>query len=177
MRLNPRTVFGGIALFSIGLLAGGLFLQHVELLEPCPLCILQRYGYVLTAGLALVGFIHNPRVAGRAVYAGLIMLVALAGAAVALRQIWLIHHPTLAMTCGGDLEYYLGTFPLTQALPTIFKGAGDCAADTWRLLGLAIPEWSLLGFVVLMVAGLFLFFAGSGRWQASDLKVPPIRSR
>ncbi len=163
MRLNPRTVFGASALLSIGLLAGGLFLQHVEQLEPCPLCILQRYGYVLTACLALVGFIHNPRATGRAVYAGLIMLVALAGAAVALRQIWLIHHPTLAMTCGGDLEYYLETFPLTQALPTIFKGAGDCAADTWRLLGLAIPEWSLLGFIALMAMGLFVFIVARRR--------------
>lgn len=166
MALNPRTAFGGIALFSIGLLAGGLFLQHVERLEPCPLCILQRYGYVVIAALALGAFLHNPRGLGRAVYAGLIALAALAGAAVAGRQIWLIRHPSLAMTCGGDLEYYLESFPLTQALPSIFRGAGECANDTWRMLGLAIPEWSLLGFALVAIVGVSLVFAGVRHWRA-----------
>lgn len=165
MRLSPRAVFGGIALFCIGLLAAGLYLQHVKQLEPCPLCILQRYGYVSIAVLALAAFVHNPRGLGRAVYAGLITLAALAGGGVALRQIWLIRHPTLAMTCGGSLEYYLETFPLSKALPSIFRGAGDCTADTWQMLGLRIPEWSLLGFALVAVAGVFMIFAGISYWQ------------
>lgn len=168
--------FGAIALFSAGLLGCGLLVQHVEQLEPCPLCVLQCYAYVPIAAVALVTPIQNPRATGRAVYGGLITLIAPAGAGIALRQIWLIRHPSPAMTCRGDLAYYLESVPLTQALPSIFRGAGNCAADTWRLLGLVIPEWSR-GFVAQSAAGVFLIFAQSGGRQASDLNMSPTRFR
>ncbi len=39
----PRRVLGLIAVTSVLLLAFGLYLQHVVGLEPCPMCIVQRY--------------------------------------------------------------------------------------------------------------------------------------
>ena len=52
MGLHPRTVLAVIALGAIALLAFGLYLQHVEGLEPCPMCIVQRYALVLVALVA-----------------------------------------------------------------------------------------------------------------------------
>ena len=51
----PRRAFGLICLACIGMLAFGLYLQHVVGLEPCPMCIVQRYALILVgvaAGLA-----------------------------------------------------------------------------------------------------------------------------
>ena len=38
----------------------GLYLQHAKKLEPCPLCILQRYAFVLTGLIALIAALHDP---------------------------------------------------------------------------------------------------------------------
>ena len=40
--LRPRSIYAAIFLSCAGLMAFGLYLQHVEHLEPCPLCICQR---------------------------------------------------------------------------------------------------------------------------------------
>ena len=48
----PRRVLGLIALTSVLLLVFGLYLQHVVGLEPCPMCIVQRYALVLVAVMA-----------------------------------------------------------------------------------------------------------------------------
>jgi disulfide bond formation protein DsbB len=53
----------------------------------------------------------------------------------------------------------LDAFPLSQALPKIFKGEGDCAKVTWTFLGLSIAEWALVWFVLLVLAGLYLLIA------------------
>ena len=41
-----------IALSCIGMLAFGLYLQHVVGLNPCPMCIVQRYAMVIIAVIA-----------------------------------------------------------------------------------------------------------------------------
>jgi hypothetical protein len=49
----PRGVWALIGVVCIGLLSFGLYLQHVVGLEPCPMCIVQRYVMVLLAIIAL----------------------------------------------------------------------------------------------------------------------------
>ena len=53
----PRRILGLICLACVAMLAFGLYLQHVVGLEPCPMCIVQRYALILVAiftGLASV---------------------------------------------------------------------------------------------------------------------------
>ena len=45
----PRRVYGLVALACVAMLAFGMYLQHVVGLEPCPMCIVQRYALVLVA--------------------------------------------------------------------------------------------------------------------------------
>jgi disulfide bond formation protein DsbB len=149
--LNSRLLFLAIFAACAGLIGFGLYLQHVENLDPCPLCILQRYAFVLTGLIALVAGLHGPKRIGASIYGVLAILAAGTGAGIAGRQIWLQYNPPKTFDCGPGLDYMLESFPLTQVLPKLFKGEGDCAKVVWRFLGLSIPEWALVWFVVLIV--------------------------
>ena len=37
----------------------------------------------------------------------------------------------------------------------IFKGSGECAEVVWRLLGLSMPTWVIIGLGGLLVAGVW----------------------
>jgi disulfide bond formation protein DsbB len=150
--VNPRLIYLFIALACAGLMGYGLYLQHVEHLEPCPLCIMQRYAFVATGVIALIAALHGPQRVGRWLYGLLILIASGSGIGVAARQSWLQHNPPQVLDCGPDLAYMLESFPLAQALPKIFKGEGDCAKVTWKFLGLTIPEWALVWFVIFIVA-------------------------
>jgi disulfide bond formation protein DsbB len=150
--MNFRLLFLGIFATCVALLAFGLYLEHVKDLEPCPLCILQRYAFVALGLTALVGVLHHPGRGGKVVYGLLAALVSGAGIGVAMRHVWIQHHPGVG-TCGPGLEYMLDKFPLTKAVPMIFKGHGECAEVGWRWLGMTIPEWSAVWFALFMMAG------------------------
>ena len=52
---NPhfsRRILALVSVACIAMLAFGLYLQHVVGLEPCPMCIVQRYALVLVAIVA-----------------------------------------------------------------------------------------------------------------------------
>ena len=53
----------------------------------------------------------------------------------------------------------LENFPLTEVLPKVFRGSGDCSESAWTLVGLTIADWSLLWFVVLAAATISILFA------------------
>jgi disulfide bond formation protein DsbB len=52
----------------------------------------------------------------------------------------------------------LENFPLTQVLPKVFRGGGDCAEKGWVFLGLSIAGWSLVWFSLLSLAAIAAFF-------------------
>ncbi|MGA7800829.1 MAG: disulfide bond formation protein B [Gammaproteobacteria bacterium] len=156
MRFSHRQVFLVIWTVCAGLIIGALYLQHAQHLDPCPLCIVQRYAFIAIGIVALAAFIQNPGRTGRAVYSVLVAGLSLAGAAVAIRHLWLIHHPEQALGCGPELGYMINNFPLSRALPMIFKGTGECALETWRLWGLTIPGWALVWFTLLFAAAAFM---------------------
>lgn len=138
-----------------GLIAYAMVLQHVMDLEPCPMCILQRYAFIGVGLLALAAAIQHPRGWGRWVYSGLIILVSGLGAGVAARHSWLEHNPPQIYDCGADLGFMIDTFPLAEALPMIFRGTGDCTEVLWRFLGLSIAEWALVWFLIFVVVEVF----------------------
>lgn len=158
-RLTPRLVFLATFLACAGLIAFALYLQEEKGLDPCPMCILQRYAFVAIGVVALIGAIHGPR-RGVALklYGVLLALLAMVGGGTAIRQSWVQHNPPKTASCGADLEVLLENLPLSQALPKIFQGTGDCAIVTWRFLGLSIAEWALVWFVIILVASVWAAF-------------------
>ncbi len=146
-----RVIFLLILLTCAGLVGYALYLQHIEGLLPCPLCVMQRIAYWLVGLTALVGFLHNPQQLGRRLYSGLIILFALAGAVVAGRQAWLVRFPE-AFECGiSPEEAFLNELPLARWWPDMFEANGDCADSSWQFLSLTIPDWSLIAFLALAV--------------------------
>jgi disulfide bond formation protein DsbB len=151
----PRRVLGAIAAICAAMLAFGLYLQHVVGLEPCPMCIVQRYAFVLVAAVAAVGALV-PRRGAQAAAGGLIGIVAVFGAFVAARQSWLQWFPPEIASCGRDFYGMIENFPLKRAIPMIFRGSGDCTKIDWSFLGLSIANWSFVWFCIFGVAGFLL---------------------
>jgi disulfide bond formation protein DsbB len=156
LRLPARVLYLALFVTAIGLLGFGLYLQHVKGLEPCPMCIMQRYAFLGVALIALVGGMHGPGRTGSRVYAALIGLGALTGGSIAARQTWMQLYPPEIPECGPGLEFMLESFPLGEALPMIFRGAGDCAAVDWTFLGLSIANWSLVTFTATAAFALWM---------------------
>lgn len=137
-----------VALGAAGTLAAALWVQHLGN-PPCPLCILQRMGYLAVLAFALatsaarVG--ERPGI-GRGT-AALGVLSGLLGLAAAAKHVWLVWHP--GQTCGLDpLAVTINHWPITHWVPWMFRADGFCA-DVPYVFGVALPLWSALGFIVL----------------------------
>ena len=155
MSMPMPTVFGLMALACVGLLSFGLYLQHVVGLNPCPMCIVQRYTMIGVMLIALVGW--RLRQASSLGLTGLLLsFMAGFGAFVAARQSWLQWYPPEVVTCGRDFYGMIENFPLGRAIPMIFKGSGDCTAVDWTFLGGSIANWAFVWFVGFTLAGLLI---------------------
>ncbi len=153
--VNVRQTLLLVCLVSVGLLAYGLYLQHVVGLEPCPMCIVQRYALVLVAlvaGLTALATRRGVHVTGVV----LMVLGAGFGAFVAARQSWLQWYPPEVVSCGRDFYGMIENFPLQRAIPMIFKGGGDCSKVDWTFLGASIANWSFLCFLAVIAVSFVL---------------------
>jgi protein dithiol:quinone oxidoreductase len=138
----------------LGLLGYGYYLQYVQGLEPCPLCMVQRVVFMALAVVFLIAALHNPLGWGSRIYGALILLLGAAGAAVAGRQVWLQGLPPEQVPeCGPPLDYMLDVLPLAEVINTVLSGSGECAEVDWTFLGLSIAGWALPMFVLLGLMG------------------------
>jgi disulfide bond formation protein DsbB len=152
---NSKSLLLFVALICFALLGAGLYLQLVEQMLPCPLCIIQRYAFALVGLLCLLGALL-PRASGK-VAAALAALTALAGVGTAGWHLWVQAHP--GVSCGIDpLETALNTIPTATLLPVLFKADGLCATPYAPILGLSIPQWSLLWFALFVIVLARLIF-------------------
>ena len=156
MKLERRWAHAGIFAICAGLIVFAMVLQHAMDLEPCPMCILQRYAFIGVAMVALIAAIHDPGGPARWIYSVLIVIFAGTGAGIAARHAWLEHNPPQLFDCGADLGYMVEALPLAEVLPMIFRGTGDCTEVLWRFLGLSIAEWALVWFLILVAAEVFI---------------------
>ncbi|MEK7708863.1 MAG: disulfide bond formation protein B [Pseudomonadota bacterium] len=154
-----RLLFLFILLICISLLGYAQYLQHLEGLLPCPLCVAQRLAYWLLGLVALLAFLHNPKVIGRRFYAVLMCILALIGTVIAARHAWLVRFPE-SFECGiSPEEAFLNSLPLAGWWPGMFEANGDCADVDWKFLSLTIPDWSLIAFISLGIVSLYLLLA------------------
>jgi len=153
---TSRFIYGLTFFGCTFLILVALFIEHYMLLEPCPLCILQRIMVIITGIIALLAAIHNPRELGIKVYGVLVIAAAGTGGGIAIRQLWLQSLPKDQVpACGASLDYLLDVFPVMDVLSMILTGDGTCAEVLFTFLGISIPGWTLVGFVGLVVIGLF----------------------
>jgi len=154
-RWSVRQLLLAIFVSCFALLAYGMYLQHVVGLEPCPMCIVQRYALIVVGLLAGLTAALRGRI-GHLGGSALVLVAAGFGAFVAARQSWLQWYPPDVASCGRDFYGMIETFPLQRAIPMIFKGGGDCSKIDWTFLGGSIANWSFLSFSGIALLSLWL---------------------
>jgi disulfide bond formation protein DsbB len=149
--IKSRSLLLAIASTCLAFIGAGLYLQHVNGLLPCPLCVIQRYLFLAVALCCFVGAIGDrPRIG-----AGLGLLGALGGLGVAGKHLWVLAHPGLS--CGIDpMETILNKIPTATMMPWLFQADGLCEDARDTLFGLSIPMWAALSFGALAVATAYL---------------------
>jgi disulfide bond formation protein DsbB len=157
--LLPPRRFGYFVGFVVcaGLIGYALYLQYVDGLEPCPLCVFQRICVIAMGLVFIIAVIHNPGRLGATAYALLQLIIGGAGIALATRQVWLQSLPKDQVpACGMGLSYMLDTLPFTDVFRKVLEGSGECAEKGWEFLHLSIAGWTLVFFVAMIVASFAL---------------------
>ena len=136
----------------VGLIAYALFAQHVLGLEACPLCIFQRVAFIAGGLVFLVAGLHRPTGLSVRAYGALGLVANGTGAAIAGRHVYIQNLPADQIpACGPGFDYIMDAFPLLEALELVLTGSGECAEVVWSFLGLSMPSWAFVWFVLLGV--------------------------
>lgn len=148
---SPGKVFVLLGTACLGSVIVALFLEHYLLLKPCLLCYAQRFCVYLLIFVSLIAFLHkNQSLFFFRTYLTVASAIILIGSSLSIRQLYLQSLPNdLVPTCGPDLEYLLETLPVLEVLLIAIKGDGNCAEVLWSFLGISIPGWLLIAFIVL----------------------------
>ncbi|AEF98837.1 disulfide bond formation protein B [Methylomonas methanica] len=147
VKFSPRLWFLLGFIGCCSLLGAGAYMQFVEELEPCPLCISQRLAILATGIIFLLAALHNK---GYKAYAIGAAVSALIGAGISARHVWLQHlPPDQVPECGPGLEYVFQHFPLTETIKLMLSGTGECSQIEGVFLGLSIPGWTFIAFLML----------------------------
>lgn len=156
---NSRQFFYLLAFILIVILLGSAsYLQLHKGINPCPLCLLQRFVFAILGVIFVFGVASSLKGFSRWMVGLFSTFFSLVGIAIAGRQVWLQHLPEKAgPNCEASLQYLLKALPFDQAIQKVFQGGTHCSEVGWVFLHLSLAEWSLICFT------LFLFFS---LWQA-----------
>lgn len=146
-KFSPRLWFLLGFIGCCALLGAGAYMQFVEELEPCPLCISQRLAILATGIIFLFAALHNKAYKAYAIGAAVSALI---GAGISARHVWLQHlPPDQVPECGPGLDYVFQHFPLTETIKLMLSGTGECSQIEGVFLGLSIPGWTFIAFLIL----------------------------
>src|SRR5262245_43017150 len=111
------------AIASLALVGIALYFQLVEDMAPCPLCIIQRYAFILLAIGCLIGMTGSDWL--RKIGCAIGLYASISGGGVALYQLYVIAHP--AIKCGIDpVQTMVNNLPFANWLPFVFSANGMC---------------------------------------------------
>lgn len=145
------------AIASLVLVGGAWYFQVVQGMLPCPLCVIQRYAFMLLAMGCLIGMMGGSAGLLRKVGCGVGLYASITGLSVASYQLYVMANPDIQ--CGIDpVQVAVNNLPFAHWLPTVFFADGMCGAYYDPILGLSIPQWSLAWFVLFTVVLLVVLF-------------------
>ena len=149
-----RLWYAALLLMCVAPLAAAEYLQRWLDIAPCPLCVMQRYGFWVMGLFALFGLLLGrlPRWADF-----LAALSGLAGAAVAAYHVSILMRPSAQ--CGVDpVENFVNRLPMAQWWPEMFAASGFCNAKLPLIFGLSVPVWGLITLSVTTFLWFVLWF-------------------
>jgi disulfide bond formation protein DsbB len=149
-RRNSAILFAAMAA-SWGAVALAVYLQHSLKLNPCPLCIAQRYLFIGIGLCALLGLVASWTGSLRLLMSGLGGLIALGGIGVAARHLYIAANPII--DCGRDkVSEFVNSLALADLYPKVFMAFGGCGDVVPPFLGLSYPTWAFILFLLCTVA-------------------------
>ena len=146
-------------MMSIGMILIALYMEHFLQLKPCILCYMQRGAVILVGILAAIGLLINTKkiVSYKILISG-IFLSSLTGALLAARQLYLQSLPAdMVPSCVPDIDYLFSTLPFLEILILALTGDGNCAEVLWSFMGIRIPGWVLIAWMLFMTYCFFIF--------------------
>jgi protein dithiol:quinone oxidoreductase len=161
--MNPLNVFPSrriayLAGFFVcaAVMGYAFYLQYVQGLEPCPMCWFQRAALLAMAVVFLIAALANPGKSGAKVFAVLTLLTGGAGAALAAQHLYIQSLPADQLpSCGMGITYMLESLPFLEVFARALKGSTECNKID-LILGLPIPAWTLLFFLLAIIASVLL---------------------
>lgn len=167
-RMTYRTTQHVLLFFTILVLVFAFYAEYVQKLQPCPLCLMQRFCAFLFGFLCMVGLgmrsLHRARVLAMTQ-----VVVACFGVYFASRQLWLQSLPMAqAPMCMPGLDALTHYFSLGVILKAFVWGSHECSEITGRWLGLSMPGWSVVYFVVMALANVAIAVVLSVRLQYDE---------
>ena len=143
------------ALVCATLLATAFYMEYVDGLVPCALCLAQRVMFALIGIASLLYML--PFYASRLVFATVALISSGLGIWLASRQLWLQSLPEDEVpACGPDIYFMIERFPLADSLRTMLLGSGSCAEVQWTFFALSIPGWTLLFYALTTLVSIYL---------------------
>ena len=125
---------------SLSLILGALFFQYGQGLDPCVLCMYQRYPHFLAIILGGLAIWRTPKLYP------LMGLIVLSSAAVAMFHVGVEQHWWEGLsTCSGNTE--------GSVADLLGKKAARCDEIPWSFLGLSMAVWN--GVLSMIVAGMW----------------------
>ena len=150
-----------VLLTAIVLLCGAWWLQLVDGLYPCPLCLLQRWPWYLGGALALLSLAWPYIVDGTAHLRSWTLLIQMGlmgwGIWLAVEHIG-VEHGWWGSGCSG-----IGDGEGTQTIEDLLAGIEDdvgvpCDAIQWELFGITLAGYNLIITAGVLLTLAFLFY-------------------
>lgn len=145
-----------LALSCVILEGIALYFQYGMGLQPCVMCIYERIALLGVMFASLTAFLA-PRVAPiRLLAIAFGLFSAVRGMMLAIKHTDYQLNPAPWNQCSPFLDFP-ETLPLDKWLPEFFSAGGDCGKISWEFLGLIMPQWLIVIFVIYAI--LFVFLA------------------
>lgn len=125
---SPTRVAMLLGLTCTALVGASFFIQHVLRIDPCPLCIVQRFTYVGLIPVFLGAAMLRDNAPAQRTLIWTAGVLTLGGLGVAGYQTYLQLFPApLAVRCSASLYYMLENMALTEVLDRVLNATGDAA--------------------------------------------------
>jgi disulfide bond formation protein DsbB len=146
-----------LSFLTIAIILGtGVYLEYFQGIMPCPLCTLQRICFGACGIFFLLGIFLYRKACSTMVINVATILISFTGMLLAGRQIWIQYFPSAdTSSCGVSINYMLSVLPWQDVASRIFSGSTECSQRGWELLGLNIPEWSILFFALFFISSVY----------------------
>ncbi|MEZ5930654.1 MAG: disulfide bond formation protein B [Alphaproteobacteria bacterium] len=156
---HPKNASLLLVLAALAVLATVFALQYLAGLEPCKMCIWQRWPFAILAVLGLIGAFAWPRAMLALGLLTLLVSIGLGGYHVAVEQGWL----ALPAGCAAGADA-----SSVEELKALLKAAPPtCDQVGFSVLGLSLAGWNVVSSTILALFTTIVLF--SSRHQASAL--------